>query len=416
MHYKVELDVYCGPLDLLLHLVRRDELTIEGIPVARIADQFVKYLESIARIDIELAGDYLVMAARLTEMKSRALIPRITTEDEDLDPDLLADQSDLIQRLLEYRSFKDLSRKLRDRFEVRKRRFTRSMFPELPREDPKPEAADLEELLAGVTITDLFSAFQRISKEVLLDDVRTVYYDDVPIERHVELVLERIQEKGAFAFSHILPEQARKEYIIGAFLALLELIKLRKIAIDQPDDFGEISIMPPQTVTSEYVEDRPGPSFPFPADLYPPSEGTGLPRFTFAPYRLPKPSRQTARPAGEDPPDSGTFAGLPDVPEPASPPTLDEGQASAPTRSESPEEPGSREAVLHGPDHVALETGIFPPPTGTGWPAFTAPDPPATPPSVKTPTESPSGAGDDNENESQPDVGEHVDPDGPGSL
>jgi segregation and condensation protein A len=244
MDYKVELDMYSGPLDLLLHLVTRDELTIEKIPVARIADQFLAYLENLRHIDIEVAGDFLVMAARITEMKSRALLPMLTTEDEEMDSELLADESDLIQRLLEYRGFKDISRWLRGSMTSRSRIFPHGPFPLL--EEEKPEEEPL--LPEGVTVWDLFSAFLRIRKEVMLDEIQTVVYDDVPIEDHIQEILERIQRDGWMSFSHILPPKAGRLYIVGAFLALLELIRQKRIRVEQEEDFDHIRI---ETVSAE---------------------------------------------------------------------------------------------------------------------------------------------------------------------
>ncbi len=243
MSYTVELDVYCGPLDLLLHLVGRDELTIEGIPVARVADQFVAYLEGLSIIDIEIAGDFLVMAARLTEMKSRALLPTPTSEDEGLDPELLAEESDLIQRLLEYRVYKEASRWLRRRKDRRALLYSRRIVSPFEEEEEEKEDEEEETLLPdGVTIYDIFSSFLRISKEILLEDLKPVVYDDVPIEDHILHIVEHIRKKGLSAFSHVVPPTAGKLYLIGAFLALLELIRQNRVNAEQEEDFGDIRI------------------------------------------------------------------------------------------------------------------------------------------------------------------------------
>jgi segregation and condensation protein A len=265
MDYKVELDVYCGPLDLLLHLVRREELTIETIPVARVADQFVRYLENLGNVDLDVAGDYLVMAARLTELKSKALLPVAPAEDEELSDDLLSDESDLIQRLLEYRVFKDLARLLRRMAEARAKLFPRSMFPDVG--DAAAEAT-IEDLLGNITALDLFSAFQRIGREILLEENRTVVYDEIPIEKHIERLLERMEKEGVLAFSRLLPPNALKAYIIGAFLALLELIKRKKVDILQEEDFGEIRIQakPPEEALPLAAPAAEGSAAPVPAD------------------------------------------------------------------------------------------------------------------------------------------------------
>ncbi|MHC5038942.1 MAG: segregation and condensation protein A [Planctomycetota bacterium] len=296
MDYKVELDVYSGPLDLLLHLVSRDELTIERIPVARIADQFVDYLENLSHIDIEVAGDFLVMAARLTEMKSRALLPQLPTDDEELDPDLLSEKSDLIQRLLEYRGFKEVSRWLRERYNRRRLLFNRGRFtPPEEGEEEEEEPLNLE----GISVYDLFSAYIRIRQEVSLDKAVNLVYDDVPIEDHIELILERVEKEGLIRFSHLMPPTAGKLYIIGAFLALLELIRQHRVAVDQEEDFGTIRVQPKPPAPEEPPAEGTVPASPPPAESPEPVDSPSPEAESPAPAQAPGPENKVP-PAPEE--------------------------------------------------------------------------------------------------------------------
>ncbi|MHC4600389.1 MAG: segregation and condensation protein A [Planctomycetota bacterium] len=318
MSYKVELDVYSGPLDLLLHLIARDELTVERIPVARVADQFVKYLEGLTRIDIEVAGDFLVMAARLTEMKSRALLPQLTTEDEEIDPDLLSEESDLIQRLLEYRGFKDASRWLRSHRDYRALLYSRrAALPELETEDLEEEAV----LPDSITVYDLLSAYHRLSREVMLDEVHTVVYDDVPIEEHIQILLDRIEKEEGLAFSYLMPPGANKLYVIGAFLALLELIRQKKILVEQEEDFGGISVERPAAAPPENGANG-GPGGPPPAVAPQPPTGEEAP---------PPPAPPLQRPAGAPAPapEEGSGPGDGDAETEGTPGHVDDGARDA---------------------------------------------------------------------------------------
>jgi len=233
--YRVELEQFSGPLDLLLHLLDTEELSVEGIQVARICDRYLEYLERLERIDIDSAGEFLLMASTLMRMKSRSLLPaeEQVLEDEDLDP-----RFELVRQLIEYRKFRRAAESLDVRAAEAALRFARGMRPEVLDLPPIP----LEEAPIEQTSADrLFAAFSRMLRETELGGY-VVARDDTPLEQHV-LRLERILAPGMRAtFRELFAERKTRAYAIGVFLAMLELLKRGRIAVEQSEDFGEIWI------------------------------------------------------------------------------------------------------------------------------------------------------------------------------
>jgi segregation and condensation protein A len=257
--YSVTLDVFCGPLELLLQLIRTDEIEITEISLARVADQFVEYLRSIDFSDLEIAADFIVVACHLMELKSRQLLPEA---DQGAEVEALQDLdkgSDLIEKLLEYRRVKDLSRRLRERWEVARRRFPRGTVPEIPR-----APVDLEAVLRGVTLWDMVSSYARIAREIMLDPRRTIVYDDIPIGDHIDRILEYLRSREDGEFSILVESHKEKARVIGAFLALLELVRQKLVQIRQPEDFGEIYLKKadPRDVEEEAAPPADGPGAP----------------------------------------------------------------------------------------------------------------------------------------------------------
>jgi segregation and condensation protein A len=241
----VQLDVYSGPLELLLYLIRRDEVDIKNIPIARITEQYLRHVEIIRRIDINLAGEFLVMAATLMEIKSRMLIPKVVQPNPD-DPggatavEELADpRYELVKQLLAYKEFKDAATDLRRRAQTEAARFTRAV--------PKREGRaplDIEDL----DLFRLIDAFNAIMASVGHSAYgHEVVYDDTPISLHQADILDRlVRETDAHHQGLTLQElflgRKSKSEMIGLFLATLELIRQKKIAVEQPDPLGEIRI------------------------------------------------------------------------------------------------------------------------------------------------------------------------------
>ena len=233
--YRVNLDIFAGPLDLLLYLVRKEELDIYDIPIAKITDQYICYIEMLKSLDIDLAGDFLVMAATLMQIKSAMLLPR--AEPEQLGAEDLADpRVELIRQLLEYKKFKDAANLLEAAADQQKERFPR---PDSIIERLKPEAEpeiDLEQ----VSVWDLLEAFDAIMKATgTVIDISHIK-DDTPIDLYQIEILHRLQIEGPMSFERLFESGTNRAVMIGLFMALLELIRERLVWAEQSDALAEI--------------------------------------------------------------------------------------------------------------------------------------------------------------------------------
>jgi segregation and condensation protein A len=232
MEYQVDLDTFRGPLDLLLYLVKRQEVDICDIPIARIAGQFLEYVQVIERLDVEWAGEFLVMAATLMEIKSRMLLPRSQEEEEEEeDP-----RQELVRQLLEYKSFKEAAVLLESRAE--------EQLSRLPRQVPA-EAAPLDpaqQPLRRVELWDLVSAFGRLMRETLALQPTQIVLDETPQQVHMDEVLGQLSRQPRLTLKDLFQPPHTRSRLLGLFLAILELIKSRQIVAEQPEPFGEIWI------------------------------------------------------------------------------------------------------------------------------------------------------------------------------
>ena len=233
--YRVNLEVYNGPLDLLLYLIRRQEVDIYDIPIARITRQYVGYVEILHEMDPNLAGDFLVMAATLMEIKTRMLLPTPPVEegqagDLELDP-----RAELVRQLLEYKAFKDAAGDLRDAAETQAQRFGRR--------PAQPDFGRGEVNLEDVQVWNLLEAFNNILEAIGAGKAtHQVIYDDTPIELHAEDILDRLAREGPMTFRRIFEGRTERDQLLGLFLAILELVRLKKILARQERNFGEIHV------------------------------------------------------------------------------------------------------------------------------------------------------------------------------
>jgi len=250
LEYRVELDVYNGPLDLLLYLIKRDELDIYDIPIARITDSYMSYISMLKELskdqglDINVAGDFLVMAATLMEIKSAMLLPKApaTAGGESSAAAELADpRFELVQKLLEYKRFKDAAMALQKQQELHQQRFPRVPASRDEKSD-EPPPVDLEE----VQVWDLLTAFTSLMKELGTRKPRyhEVIYDDTPIDLHAADIEDRLSREGRLSLRLLLEGRKSRSEMIGVFLALLELIREKKILVQQEDDSVDIRIDP----------------------------------------------------------------------------------------------------------------------------------------------------------------------------
>ena len=223
MPYTVALETFHGPLDLLLYLVRRNEVDILDIPIARITDQFLEHVRVVREIDVEFAGEFLVMAATLMEIKSRMLLPAdrgAGGDDDGPDP-----RRELVRQLLEYRRFKDAAAALEARAE--------SQGTRLPRREPPEPLAPVGPVVRPVELWDLVSAFARLMRETQSPAMATIQVDDTPQYVYEGQVRDRVRAEGRVPFHAVFTPPYTKPRLIGIFLAVLELVRRHGIGLEQ---------------------------------------------------------------------------------------------------------------------------------------------------------------------------------------
>jgi segregation and condensation protein A len=231
--YRVNLDVYNGPLDLLLYLIRRDEVDIYDIPIAHITEQYCRYIELLRELDPDLAGDFLVMAATLLEIKSRMLLPTPPAEEGGQEQGLGDPRAELVRQLLQYKAFKDAAEQLRLSAAKQALRY--------PRSPVRPEFSQGELDLEDVQIWHLLEAFSGLMASIGKGaGAHEVIYDDTPISLHAEDILDRLSRDGNMTFRQVFAGREKRSEIVGLFLAVLELIRQKRLVVQQDKLFGEI--------------------------------------------------------------------------------------------------------------------------------------------------------------------------------
>ena len=232
MSYKIKLHVFEGPLDLLLYLIKKDELNIYDIPIAQVTDQYMKYLDLMELLDLDIAGEFLVIAASLLHIKSKMLLPRDAQEEpheEEEDP-----RADLIEKLLEYKRFKEAAEHLRGREKFKQELFTRK--PEVKEKDPN-------EIYFETSLFELISAFSKALKDIPKDVFYEVIKDEFSVDEKIHDILHALFKKSKLKLSELFEKAKNNLEIIATFLAILELIKVKEVKIMQKALFDEIEIM-----------------------------------------------------------------------------------------------------------------------------------------------------------------------------
>ncbi len=240
--YRVELDLFTGPLDLLLYLVRRNEVDIVRLPISRITRQFQEFLEVLQAIDLELVGDFVVMASTLAEIKSRLVLPQQDDEEPPLETPADGEdpRSELIQRLLEYKKFKDAALALEARAAEWQER-----YPRLSDERPVAGTDHAADRIKEVELWDLISALGRVLRRKDVEEEGHIRYDDTPIQVYVEQIGARVRAEGEVRFTTLFEKETIRSRIVGMFLAVLELLRHHSFRAEQPEEYGEIYIYPP---------------------------------------------------------------------------------------------------------------------------------------------------------------------------
>ena len=235
MPFQVELTEFRGPLDLLLFLVRKQEVEITGIPIAPITEQFLQYLEVLQELDVNGVGDFVEMASTLIEIKSRSVLPHAEENEEPLeDP-----RHDLVRRLLEYKRFKDAASMLEERGKA-----WQEHFPRLASDVPERPRNPAEEPIREVELWDLVSAFGRILREQAANSPSNIVYDDTPIEVYMQRIHDQLRQSGRLSMSELFRAYTNRSTLVGLFLATLELVRHHGVHLEQGDLFDEIWILP----------------------------------------------------------------------------------------------------------------------------------------------------------------------------
>lgn len=236
--YKVQFEVYEGPLDLLLYLVRKQEVDIYQVNLARLAAEFIQYIEQMREWDIHVAGEFVVMAATLMHIKSRELLPKEKQDPSQEDDDGEDPRWELIRQLVEYKKFKDAAGRLQD-FETAQE----NIFPRNP---GKPQLSPVEtaEQNPQVTVFDLLQAVNAVLARIheREADARDIHADPFTVSEKIQLIRETFLQKRSVRFTELFADSRSRSEVVCAFLAILELIRLRLILAVQRKPFGEIEL------------------------------------------------------------------------------------------------------------------------------------------------------------------------------
>jgi segregation and condensation protein A len=238
MTYRVKLEVFEGPFDLLFHLIEKNEVDIYDIPIAEITAQYLEYLEEMRYFDIEVASEFLVMAATLIQIKSKMLLPQQDEDerDEEIDP-----RQQLVERLIEYRKYKSITGELRKRED----KYQQVLFRE---PSPVEHYVDYEPVLINIDIQDLCRAFNNVMRKfenLYNDDAdlrRSIRKENVSVVDRIRFIRNKLSLEDEIHFYSLFDKGVTREYIVVTFLAMLELIRLKRIIVEQTKTFGDIVI------------------------------------------------------------------------------------------------------------------------------------------------------------------------------
>ena len=233
--YKVRLEMFEGPLDLLLYLIKRDEIDIYDIPIERITKQYLEFMSLFKMLDLEVAGEFIEMAAKLIYIKSRSLLPVSAQppeeESEESDP-----RWDLVRQLLEYKKFKEAAAHLGGREAARE-----GVFQRVPEQ---PESAAAERPLGDVSVFDLINAFNKILKrlEDKPENLAEIFEENFTVADKIDLILKMTSSGTDLKFTELFTSAASRGEIVVTFLALLELVRLKQLRCVQAEPFAEIEV------------------------------------------------------------------------------------------------------------------------------------------------------------------------------
>ncbi len=235
MEFKVALDVFSGPMDLLLYLVKKHEVDVTEVPIATIAAEFLAHLDVLEELAIEQVGEFVELASVLLEIKARALVPRPEETEEPVD----LVREDLVQRLLEYRQYRDAAALLEDRARQWELRFART-----PVDEAVARGAPAEVTIGDVHVWDLVGAMSRVLAKREKRRPRQIVHDDTPIETHIGRIEALLAGQGRAAFTELFDAGMPRSRVVGIFLAVLELVRRGRVVTRQERLFDEIWLEP----------------------------------------------------------------------------------------------------------------------------------------------------------------------------
>ncbi len=227
--YRVDLGVFSGPMDLLLYLIKKEEVDIYDIPLSRITQQYLTYLDMMRTLNLEVAGEFILMAATLIRIKAKLLLPRDESEPEEEDP-----REELILALIEYKKFKEAGDILKDRALIEEQNV---VPPPLP-----SKAQTRVDISAATTLFDLLTAFKDVMSTRHVEPVHEVVPEEITIEERIEAVLLALQNKEWATFTELFDAYQKRMIAVVTFIAILELARTRRIMVMQSRPFSELRI------------------------------------------------------------------------------------------------------------------------------------------------------------------------------
>jgi segregation and condensation protein A len=253
MSYKIKLEIFEGPFDLLLYLIKKNELNVYDIPIATILDQYLQYTELMRLLDLNVAGEFIVMAATLMQIKSKMLLPQEPSLLDEIPEDEKDPRAELVRRLLEYKQFKEAADQLRLKERARQDIFKRQ---------PVLEDKETGESYFEASLFDLINAFSKALKDVPKELFYEVIKDEFTVEGKVHELLHMFMEMPRIELSGLFSRAKSKLEMIATFLAVLELIRLKEVIVIQKNVFGDIEVfrnkeniqpkpVEPQTLSAE---------------------------------------------------------------------------------------------------------------------------------------------------------------------
>ena len=249
MAYNIKLDVFEGPLDLLLHLIKENEVDIYDIPIAKIAEQYLEYINVMKSLNLDVAGDYLVMAATLTYIKSRTLLPPEDIPEEELEEGI-DPRDELVAKLIEYKKFKEAAVTLREREITQSQVFARK---------PDDHAAPSDgELLVEVSVFELLKSFKGVMERLGGESEFTLTLEEISVTDKLNQMVERLEQAERITFDSLFELDKNKMEVVASFLALLELLRLKLAKAIQARHGGEIIIYRAPEDEMDYNDENEG--------------------------------------------------------------------------------------------------------------------------------------------------------------